>query len=80
MNKTYKVYRGATPEGVQGAIGKPPARARRRGIPFVYIRPICLRDFASAEATKGLSDRPLETFGASAPYRQIVTCIIGKLT
>ena len=26
-------------------------------------------DFASAEATKGLSGRPLETFGASAPYK-----------
>ena len=26
----------------------------------------CCRGFASAEATKGLSDRPLETFGAAA--------------
>ena len=25
----------------------------------------CCRGIASAEATKGLSDRPLETFGAS---------------
>ena len=25
----------------------------------------CCRGFASAEATKGLSDRPLETFGAA---------------
>jgi len=25
------------------------------------------RDFASAEATKGLSDRPLETFGSPLP-------------
>ena len=27
-------------------------------------------DFASAEATKGLSDRPLETFGAAAGWVQ----------
>ena len=27
----------------------------------------CCRGFASAEATKGLSDRPLETFGADTP-------------
>ena len=33
-------------------------------------------DFASAEATKGLSDRPLETFGAATfgvnPYLVII--------
>ncbi len=27
----------------------------------------CCRGFASAEATKGLSDRPLETFGVHTP-------------
>ena len=26
-----------------------------------------MQGFASADATKGLSDRPLETFGADAP-------------
>ena len=33
---------------------------------FYYIDLICHRNFASAEATKGLSDRTLETFGAAA--------------
>ena len=43
-------------EGVQGATAKPP------GAPAgAYPR---TRDFAPAGATKGLSDRPLETFGA----------------
>ena len=35
---------------------------------------VCSRGFASAEATKGLSDRPLETFGASPPMLQC--CIV----
>ena len=38
---------------------------------LLVLRPSLLvperRGFASAEATKGLSDRPLETFGAVAP-------------
>ena len=36
-------------------------RRQEAGLPF-FSR--ITKDFASAEATKGLSDRPLETFGA----------------
>jgi hypothetical protein len=32
---------------------------------FKLIDLLCCRDFAAAEATKGLSARPLETFGAA---------------
>ena len=54
---------------------KPPTRNRflaegrkRANLSFPRIA----KDFASAEATKGLSDRPLETFG---PWRQMEICI-----
>ena len=33
---------------------------------FYYIDLICRRNFATAVATKGLSARPLETFGVAA--------------
>ena len=33
---------------------------QEKGLPFFHR---ITKDFASAEATKGLSDRPLETFG-----------------
>ena len=32
-----------------------------------YCARVFMQGFASADATKGLSDRPLETFGADAP-------------
>ena len=38
----------------------------------------CCRGFASAEATKGLSDRPLETFGAVTPMLLELFCYFGK--
>ena len=44
-------------------------RRQEKGLPF-FSR--IAKDFASVEATKGLSDRPLETFG---PLRQMEICI-----
>ena len=40
--------------------------------PMLFLHSVALScsDFASAEATKGLSDRPLETFGAAAGWVQ----------
>jgi len=35
------------------------------------------RGFASAEATKGLCDRPLETFAASFPFKIMVNNLAG---
>ena len=52
---------------------KPPTRnrllvqGRKRG----YLFPHSTEGFASAEATKGLSDRPLETFGPFAASRNL---------
>ena len=34
---------------------------------YLQLNFLVAGDFASAEATKGLSDRPLETFGADTP-------------
>ena len=60
----------ATAEGVQRAIGKPSGSMAMTSMVVqtslsVRKNSILLQagDFASAEATKGLSDRPLETFG-----------------
>ena len=41
-------------------------------------RLILLQGFTSAEATKGLSDRPLETFGAVTPMLLELFCYFGK--
>ena len=38
---------GCAPEGVKGAIGKPPCRARRRETPACGKEPLCLKDMQS---------------------------------
>ena len=60
----------ATAEGVQRAIGKPSGSMAitswlEKTTMIAYL--LLAGDFASAEATKGLSDRPLETFGLHTP-------------
>ena len=61
------------PKGFPVALWKPsgPLAAKGRQKEQLFCgrqgkEPFLLEDFASAEATKGLSDRPLETFGGGA--------------
>ena len=45
---------------------------------FILIVRLWGRGFAPAGATKGLSDRPLETFGAVTPMFLELFCYFGK--
>ena len=46
-----------------------PCGRQEKGLP---ILPRIAKDFASAEATKGLSDRPLETFGVATGLQTLL--------
>jgi len=44
---------------------------------YLQLNFLVAGDFASAEATKGLSDRPLETFGADTPmFLDLYCCLV----
>ena len=48
--RTPKSNLSGEPEGVKGAIGKPPCRARRRETPASGKAPLCLEDMQSSRA------------------------------